>query len=295
MRGGRTVASVDPKDVTRRKLAELMVGSELPTPETRESTVTDVLVLGVSGLSVEGQDERRVLDDVSFEIHRGEVVGIAGVQGNGQRELVEAIMGTRPLASGHIRLGDREITPWGTRGRREAGIGYIPEDRYDLGLLLASPLWENTMLGHQTREPFSRGPWINIPGAKRRTGEIIKEFRVVTPGPDVAAYVLSGGNQQKLIVGREMSAEPQVLIAAQPTRGVDVGAQAAIWDQIRRARASGLGVLLVSADLEELIGLSDTLYVIFRGRLVAKLDPNTVNPEELGAYMTGAHLEEAAP
>ncbi len=294
MRGGRTVATVKPADVTRRKLAELMVGSELPTPETRESTVTDVLVLSVEGLTVSGDEGRKLLDDVTFEIHRGEVVGVAGVQGNGQRELVEAIMGTLTTSAGTVRLGDQEITKWGTRARREAGIGYIPEDRYDLGLLLTSPLWENAMLGHQTQPPFAVGPWINKDGARRRTAEVVKEYRVVTPGVDVPAYALSGGNQQKLIVGREMSAEPRVLLAAEPTRGVDVGAQAAVWDQIRRARAAGLGVLLVSADLEELIGLSDTLYVIFRGRLVAKLEPNTVTPEVLGSYMTGARLEEAA-
>jgi general nucleoside transport system ATP-binding protein len=294
MRGGRTVATVRPKDVTRRQLAQLMVGSELPTPETRESTVTDVLVLSVEGLRVTSQDGRGLLEDVSFEIHRGEVVGVAGVQGNGQRELVEAVMGTQPVVAGNVRLGDRDITSWGTRSRREAGIGYIPEDRYDLGLLLPAPLWENTMLGHQTQEPFAAGPWINRNGARRRTEEIIREFRVSTPGVDVAAYALSGGNQQKLIVGREMSASPQVLIAAEPTRGVDVGAQAAVWEQIRRARAAGLGVLLISSDLEELIGLSDALYVIFGGRLVAKLDPTTVTPEVLGSYMTGARLDEAS-
>jgi general nucleoside transport system ATP-binding protein len=251
MRGGRSVGTVKPREVTRRQLAELMVGSELPTPETRESTITDVLILSVEDITVISQDERAVLDDVSFPIHGGEVVGIAGVQGNGQRELVEAIVGTLPIAAGRIRLGDRDITSWETRTRREAGIGYIPEDRYHLGLLLPSPLWENTMLGHQTQWPFAKGPWINRNGARRRTEEIVREFRVITPGVDVAAYALSGGNQQKLIVGREMSADPKVLIAAQPTRGIDVGAQAAVWEQIRRARAAGLGVLLISSDLEE--------------------------------------------
>jgi len=150
------------------------------------------------------------------------------------------------------------------------------------------------MLGHQTSPPFARGPWIDGGGARKRTEQIVKEFRVITPSVDVAAYALSGGNQQKLIVGREMTAQPKLLIASQPTRGIDVGAQAAVWDQIRRARKEGLGVLLISADLEELIGLSDTLWVIFRGRLVAKLDPQTVTPEELGTYMTGARQEKAA-
>jgi simple sugar transport system ATP-binding protein len=144
------------------------------------------------------------------------------------------------------------------------------------------------MLGKQTMPPFSSGPWIDRPGAHERTNNVIAEYHVATPGPDTPALALSGGNQQKLIVGREMIAEPKVLIAAQPTRGIDVGAQAAVWEHIRAARAAGLALLLISADLEELIGLSDTLYVILRGTLVAKLDPTTVTPEVLGSYMTGA-------
>jgi len=291
MRGGRTVATVKPQDVTRRQLAELMVGSELPRPETRESTVRDDIAMSVHGLTVRTKEGRVLLESLSFDIRRGEVLGIAGVEGNGQRELVEAVMGLSPVVEGTIRLGERVITRWSTRTRRENGISYIPEDRQEMGLLLPSPLWENTMLGHQTKEPFARGPWIDADGARERTRLVLDDFRVVAPGVDVSAYVLSGGNQQKLIVGREMTADPLMLIAAQPTRGIDVGAQAAVWDEIRRARKLGLGVLLISADLEELIGLSDTLYVIFRGRLVARLDPQTVTPQELGSYMTGAHLE----
>jgi simple sugar transport system ATP-binding protein len=292
MRGGRTVATVLPGDVTAGKLAELMVGSELPRPETRVSTVTDVVELSVEGLSVKGLGERWLLRDVNFTIHRGEIVGIAGVEGNGQRELVQAILGLRSVTEGHVRLGDHDITTWSTERRREAGVGYIPEDRTEVGLLLPSPLWENVMLGHQGRRPFSRGPWIDRKGAASRTAEVIREYRVLTPGVDVAAYALSGGNQQKLIVGREMLAKPGVLISGQPTRGIDVGAQAAVWESIREARRAGLALLLISADLEEVIGLSDTLYVIFEGRLVAKLDPSQVTPEELGSYMTGARTGE---
>jgi simple sugar transport system ATP-binding protein len=231
---------------------------------------------------------------VSFEIHRGEIVGIAGVEGNGQAELVQTIMGLRPVERGRITMGERDITSWPTKDRRHEGVGYIPEDRHEMGLLLPAPLWENVMLGHQGDPPFTHGSWIDREGARERTAKVIEDFRVVAPGPDVAAYALSGGNQQKLIVGREMSAEPRVLIASQPTRGVDVGAQAAVWEAIRQARRSGLAVLLISADLEELIGLSDTLLVIFEGELVAKLDPNQVRPEELGEYMTGARTQRAS-
>ena len=293
VRDGHTVSTVKPADVTARELAELMVGSELPTPETRESTVTEDVMLSVRDLGVR-IGERWALESATFDIHRGEVVGIAGVEGNGQRELVEALMGLRKPDTGTITLADADVTASPTRQRREDGIGYIPEDRQGRGLLLASPLWENTMLGHQTLAPFSKGPWVSKTGARRRTEEIIHEYNVMTPGPDTPALALSGGNQQKLIVGREMTAGPKVLIAAQPTRGIDVGAQAAVWEQIREARAAGLALLLISADLEELIGLSDTLYVILRGRLVAQLDPATVTPEDLGSYMTGATVAGAA-
>jgi len=287
IRRGETVASVQPKDVTARRLAELMVGSELPSPETRESTVTDEVALEVSGLSM-SKDGRPLLSGVDLRIRKGEVLGVAGVEGNGQAELVEAIMGMRPIDSGSIRLLGEDVTAWPTLRRRERGIAYIPEDRHRHGLLLEAPLWENRMLGHQNRRPNAKGPWIDRAGARRDTRRIVEEYDVRTPGIDVTASALSGGNQQKLIVGREMSGEPVVLIAAHPTRGVDVGAQAAIWDHLRNARAAGLAVLLISADLDELIGLSDTLKVILRGRIVADFDPAEVTPERLGSAMTGA-------
>jgi len=288
IRRGTTVDTVDPGSVTARQLAELMVGSELPTPETRESTVTDQVVLSVEGLTVHSADGRAVLDDVSMVIRRGEVLGIAGVEGNGQAELVEAIMGMRPLTSGRLELDGTDITHWSTRRRREAGIAYIPEDRHRHGLLLEAPLWENRVLGHQTEAPNVKGPWIDRAAARRDTARIVEQYDVRTPGIDVLASSLSGGNQQKLLVGREMSGNPRVLIAAHPTRGVDVGAQAAIWDHIREARRKGLAVLLISADLDELIGLSDALKVILRGRIVADVDPATVTPEDLGSAMTVA-------
>ena len=288
IRGGTTVAAVDPRTTTARQLAELMVGSELPSPATRDSTVTDTPVLRVEGLGLAGKDGRLLLADITFTIHAGEVLGIAGVEGNGQAELVETIMGMRTAASGTVVLGDDDMTGWTTRRRREAGIGYIPEDRSRHGLLLDAPLWENRMLGHQTQPPNVKGILIDAAGAKADTRRIVAAYDVRTPSIDVTAAALSGGNQQKLIVGREMSGEPRLLIAAHPTRGVDVGAQAAIWDLLREARAKGLAVLLVSADLDELIGLSDTLRVILRGRLVASADPAHVTPEELGSAMTGA-------
>jgi general nucleoside transport system ATP-binding protein len=287
MRRGTTVASVRPGEVTARQLAELMVGSELPVPELGESTVTDQPVLDVSGLTVAASDGRTVVTDMSFTIHAGEVLGIAGVEGNGQAELVEALMGIRHSA-GTVTLLGKDISRLSTRHRRDAGMAFIPGDRHRQGVMLEATLWENRVLGHQTQAPNVRGPLIDRRSAKLDTERLVDEFDVRTPGINVLATALSGGNQQKFIVGREMSGNPVVLIAAHPTRGVDVGAQVAIWEHIRRARAQRLAVLLVSADLDELIGMSDRLAVILRGRLVSYCDPKTVTPEELGSAMTGA-------
>jgi general nucleoside transport system ATP-binding protein len=290
IRRGTTVGTADPATTTARQLAEMMVGAELPTPATRDSTVRETPVLRISHLTVPGgAGSRAVVDDVSMTVREGEVVGIAGVEGNGQSELIDAVLGLRLPSAGTVLLGEEEITDWTTRRRREHGVGFIPEDRHRQGMLLDAPLWENRILGHQTRPPAVKGAFIDRKAARTDTSRIMREYDVRAPGPNTPAVALSGGNQQKLIVGREMSASPRVLLAAHPTRGVDVGAQAVIWELLKDARAEGLGILLVSADLEELIGLSDTLHVMLRGQLVATVDPRQVTPEELGGYMTGGH------
>jgi ABC-type uncharacterized transport system ATPase subunit len=290
MRRGTTVGEADPKTATKRQLAEMMVGSELPSPETEESTVTDVVLLELSDVSLLDDRGRHLLRDIDLKIHKGEVLGIAGVEGNGQAELVETIMAMRK-GTGTIRLAGNDIARSDTRERRELGIGFIPEDRHRHGLLLDAPLWENRILGHQTREPNITGPLINRRDARKDTQRIVDAYDVRTPSIDTLARALSGGNQQKLIVGREMSGTPVLLIAAHPTRGVDVGAQAAIWDHIKRARREGLAVLLISADLDELIGLSDRIEVILRGQLVGEFDPRNVTPQDLGSAMTGGRDE----
>ena len=296
MRRGTTVGEAKPEGVTKRQLAELMVGSELPSPETGESTVTDQPLLEVRGLSLHDSFGRALLADVDLTIRKGEVLGIAGVEGNGQAELVETIMGMRRPGTGTVSVAGTDITQWDTRERRGAGIGYIPEDRHRHGLLLDAPLWENRILGFQDRPPAARGMLIDRGAAREDAERIVSEYDVRTPGIDTHARALSGGNQQKLIVGREMSGDPVLLIAAHPTRGVDVGAQAAIWGHIKKARSEGLAVLLISADLDELIGLSDRIQVILRGRLVGEFDPQNVTPQDLGSAMTGAgsHEEEAS-
>ncbi len=201
IRQGKTVGEIaDPSTVTSHELAEMMVGSELPTPETRESTVTDVVVLELRELTVANPEAgaRNVVDDVSFTVHRGEIVGIAGVEGNGQSELVEAIVGLARVVRARFSSTARTSRRLSTRERRDGGIGYIAEDRQKDGLVLPFTLWENAALGHQHRPPFAKGPWMNVAGAKKQTETIVDEFDVRTPGIDVPAFTLSGGNQQKL-------------------------------------------------------------------------------------------------
>ena len=295
LRSGKTVASMNAEEVTAAELAELMVGSELPSPSIDEPVNSSSLSLEIENLTIVGDDERKLVDDVSIEVHKGEIVGIAGVEGNGQHELVGSILGTQEIATGRILLSGSDITQTDVRFRRENGLGYIPQDRQHEGLLLTAPLWENAALGYQTQDPFASGLYnlfFNRKGSRAKTSNICSEFDVRTPNIEVAAHALSGGNQQKLLVGKELLSDPTVLIASHPTRGIDVGAQAAIWEQIKSARSNGLATLLISADLDELIGLSDVIVVMFRGKIVAKLDPNNISPRDLGGYMTGSSVQE---
>ena len=288
IRAGATVAEVKASAVSAKKLAELMVGSELPSPEIHGSAKRNEITLSLSKLTVPAESgARNLVNDVSFTLHAGEVLGIAGVEGNGQSELIEAILGLRHYTGTVIFKGE-PLDNESVSERRDMGIGFIPEDRQRQALLMASPLWENRILGHQRGKPVMNGSLIDRKATMKDTVRIMEEFDVRAPGPDTLALALSGGNQQKFIVGREMSGSPSLLLASHPTRGVDVGAQAAIWNELRAARENGMAIVLISADLEELIGLSDRLIVMFRGSVTAELDPAKTTPESLGSAMTGA-------
>ena len=287
VRQGSTVAEVKSKDVTARQLAELMVGSELPKPSTLGHTRREEITLALKSVSIPAAGSRDLISNISFNLHAGEVVGIAGVEGNGQAELVEAIMGLREY-TGSIEFQGSSIDALSVAHRHDLGIGLIPEDRQRQSLMMTSPLWENRILGHQRSKPVMRGFVIDKKATIESTRTIMEEFDVRAPGPDTLAAALSGGNQQKFIVGREMSKAPALLVASHPTRGVDVGAQGAIWDVLRKAREKGMAVVLISADLEELIGMSDRLLVMLRGTITAELDPAKTTPEQLGSAMTGA-------
>ncbi len=288
VRQGSTVAEVKSKDITARQLAELMVGSELPQPTTHGVTRRDQVALALKDVSIPtSTGSRDLISHITFNLHAGEVVGIAGVEGNGQAELVEAILGLREY-TGSIAFNGESIDHLSVANRHDLGIGFIPEDRQRQALMMNSPLWENRILGHQRSKPVMRGFVLDKKATIADTTRIMKEFDVRAPGPQTLATALSGGNQQKFIVGREMSKAPALLVAAHPTRGVDVGAQGAIWEELRRAREKGMAIVLISADLEELIGMSDRLLVMLRGVVTAELDPAKTTPEQLGSAMTGA-------
>lgn len=288
MRQGTTVATLVPKETNKSKLAELMVGGELPKPRATKTKPSENRVLKVSAANYRRDDGREVLKGINLEVREGEIVGLAGVEGNGQEELIELVMGLIKPTGGKVEVLGLDTAETLTRDIRNAGVAYIPQDRSRDGLLLQASLWENRVLGHQFTPPMSKGVWVNRSEAIKDARRVIKEFDVRTPGVNVLASALSGGNQQKFIVGRELSGNPKFVVAAQPTRGVDVGAQAVIWDFLVQARANGAGVLLISADLDELFALSDRLTVIYSGSIVADMAPSSTTPEKLGLAMTGA-------
>lgn len=288
MRQGTTVATVSPQTTSAKELAELMVGRQLPKAKPTQSHVGETKVLEIQEASYRQGDGREALKQVSLTLNSGEILGIAGVEGNGQTELVEMILGIIKPYEGLVAVLGKDATSMTTRAIRDSGVGYIPQDRSRDAMLLPEALWENRILGHQATAPMARGIWLNKGEAQSDSERIVEEYDVRTPSIRVAAAALSGGNQQKFIVGREMSGNPQLLVAAQPTRGVDVGAQAIIWDHLVTAKEKGAGVLLVSADLDELFALSDRIAVIFNGAIVAELSPSDTTPEQLGLAMTGA-------
>ena len=285
IRQGSTVATVSPKSIDRLRLAELMVGSDLPSHGERTTKVGEKIQLSARNLTVVAKNRKNPVQNVSFDIFESEIIGIAGVDGNGQFELCEALLGLVDT-QGTVEIGGIDVSNLNVRERLDQGLAYIPFDRHREGLMLTASLWENALLGHENS--LSRGPMIDVESAKKSCREIIERFGVMTPSELVPAFVLSGGNQQKLVVGRNLATAPKVLIAAHPTRGIDVGAQAAVWDEIRRSRDAGMSVLLVSADLEEILGLSDRILVMFDGKISAELDPKKATPQILGKYMTGA-------
>jgi len=295
MRDGRVVGHVRTSETTAAELARLMVGRDVLLRVAKTPAQPGASVLTVRDLSIAGHDDTKRLDTVSFDVRAGEIVGIAGVEGNGQTELIEALAGLLPASqvTGSMVFGGREIRGLDARRRREAGIAHVPEDRHRRGLLLEFSLSENAILGVHYRPPAVSGVgavFLNRTAIRRRAELIIRDFDVRPPNPELAARALSGGNQQKLIIGREFELPPKLLLIAQPTRGVDIGAIEFIHRKIVALRDAGCAVLLVSAELEEVTALADRLLVLNGGRIAGEVDPARATHEDIGMLMTGGHV-----
>ena len=288
MRDGKVVGCVKTKETSAAELARLMVGREVLLRVEKPPAKPGDVTLGVRNLSVRS-GSGPVLNGVTFDVRAGEIVGIAGVEGNGQRELIEAIAGLvdPALVSGEMTLEGVPLAALDARRRRERGIAHIPEDRHRRGLLLEFGLDENAILGVHYRPPVASGAIVNDREVRRRTADIIQRFDVRPPNPALPARALSGGNQQKLIIGREFELKPRLLLVAQPTRGVDIGAIEFIHRKLVALRDAGCAVLLVSAELEEVMSLSDRLLVIHGGRIAGEVDPASASPADIGLLMTG--------
>ncbi|MCC6705777.1 MAG: ABC transporter ATP-binding protein, partial [Thermomicrobiales bacterium] len=294
IRRGQTVGTRETKETTSAELAALMVGRDVSLRVDRPPARPAEPVLEAVDLMVKGKGERPALDGCSFTLRRGEIVGICGVEGNGQAELVEVLAGLRSPDSGQVLLKGADVTATGPNQRRAEGMSYIPEDRHERGLVLPFSLTENMLLGNlEAGPPFTRGGAIDYRHAEEVTRQSMATFDVRAPGPEVAAKSLSGGNQQKLIIARELHRGPDVLLATQPTRGLDVGAIEFVHKQLVHERDLGKGVLLVSFDLDEILDLSDRILVIYHGQITGEFLSGAVTRAELGLRMGGRTADES--
>lgn len=293
LRRGKVVGEVDPKTATESQIAEMMVGRPVQLTVDKNSAKAGEVVLKVTDLTVLDADGRTHVENVSFEVHAGEIVGIAGVQGNGQTELVEALTGLRKATSGVITLDGKDLTHSNPRERHQMGMAHIPEDRQRQGLVGGLSVAENLVLTRYHDDQFSHGVIVDWEAADAIAETLITEYDIRTPNKETGVGTLSGGNQQKVIVARELSRDLRLTIAAQPTRGVDVGSIEYIHSRIVKERDAGTAVLIVSTELEEVMSLSDRLLVMYRGKVVAELDPKKVTPMEVGLYMAGSRPDSA--
>ena len=293
LRRGKVVGEADPKSATESQIAEMMVGR--PVQLTVEKRVAEVgaVVLDVNDLTVLDADGRTHVSGVSFNVRSGEIVGVAGVQGNGQTELVEALTGLRRASGGTITLDGKDLTHSDPRERHQMGMAHIPEDRQRQGLVGGLSVAENLVLTRYHDDQFSHGVLVDWEAAEAIADTLISEYDIRTPNKETGVGTLSGGNQQKVIVARELSRDLRLTIAAQPTRGVDVGSIEYIHSRIVKERDAGTAVLIVSTELDEVMALSDRLLVMFRGKVVAELDPKKVTPMEVGLYMAGSRPDSA--
>jgi simple sugar transport system ATP-binding protein len=287
LRDGKVIGNVVAKETTKEHVAEMMVGRPVLLRRVEGKAKTGEPVVQVEGLrAVVGG--KNVVDSLNLTLRRSEIYGLAGVEGNGQAELIESLVGIRHPDAGRVLLGGHDLAHVDVRSRRQSGLGYIPEDRHARGMVLQMTIWENAVLGQQWRPPFSTRGLLNVAAMRRRAADLIKRFNVKAPGVGAPAFALSGGNQQKLVLAREFAAQPTLLIAAYPTRGLDIGATEFVWQQLVAGRDAGMAVLLVSSHLEEILALSDRVGVIYGGSIVKEFKGSEATMSELGLYMTGA-------
>ncbi len=297
IRRGEVVGTRLPSETNEDDLAALMVGREVQLAVDRGVSHPAEPVLRVDNLTVRSERGQETVRGVSFNVRAGEILGIAGVAGNGQDELVEAITGLRRPSGGTIQLTEQEISTWGVRERREYGLGYVPGDRQKYGLVLSFPISDNLVLTRYYHPPFTRGVQRQDAAIEQWAQEKIKEYDIRTPSWEAAAGTLSGGNQQKVIVAREFSRDLKVLVLDQPTRGLDVGSIEFIHKQAIQKRDAGTAILLISAELDEILELADRIAVMYRGQIVALVDGRPkANKEEIGLLMaTGGRAPVAGP
>jgi len=288
LRGGRSIATVARADATPRSLAAMMVGRDVELGRRRRRTgpIGDV-VLDVEGLTAAGDRGGDALRNVTLDVRAGEVLGIAGVAGNGQRELAEAVTGLRPCSAGKVSVAGRSLTGGDPRAAIRAGVAHIPEDRLHTGVAPSLSVAANTVLKAYRGRPFSEGPFLRLRRIAARGRDLIERYDVKTPGPETPARRLSGGNLQKVVLAREFSGKPKVLVAAAPTRGLDVGAIETVHAYLRSAAEDGVAVLLLSEDLDEVLTLSDRIAVMYEGAIVGELDADDATVAELGLLMAG--------
>lgn len=294
LRNGRVMGETTPAQTSEAELAEMMVGREVALVVEKGPASPGEVVLEVTGLMAEDQRHHPALRGVDLFVRAGEVLGVAGVQGNGQTELVEVLTGLRPATGGTVRILGEDVTNAPPRRIIELGVAHIPEDRQRDGLILSFPIYDNLVLCNYYQPPFARGPLIQFDRVYQFSERVVREFDVRTPSIFVPSQSLSGGNQQKVIVAREFSRPIKLLIAAQPTRGLDVGSIEYIHRRLLQKRDEGVAVLLVSVELDEIMALSDRIAVMYEGQIVATVDADQATREQLGLLMAGVRPEENA-
>jgi simple sugar transport system ATP-binding protein len=287
LRAGRNVSTVEAAEATPRSLAELMVGRGLGEGVHAEPREPGDVVLALEDVWADGDRGGAAVKGVSLQLRGGEIVAVAGVAGNGQRELAEAIAGVRPATKGTVRVAGRSPRSGDPRAAIRAGVAYVPEDRLGTGLAPSVSIASNLALKSYREPPASTGPLLRLRRIRDRALELINRYRIAAPGPQAPVRLLSGGNLQKVVLAREFSGKPKVLVAASPTRGLDVGAIESVHNYLNEAAANGVGVLLLSEDLDEILTLADRIAVVYEGRIVGETTRAQANVEEIGLQMAG--------